>query len=67
MNESELRFFLAPLSLHLHDYPIFERQSYGIALKTNSPYRESINQALLEIVENGTYDEIYQKWFGKTE
>ena len=46
---------------------IFERQSYGIALKTNSPYRESINQALLEIVENGTYDEIYQKWFGKTE
>lgn len=46
---------------------IFERQSYGIALKTNSPYRESINQALLEIVENGTYDEIHQKWFGKTE
>ncbi|WP_036484387.1 transporter substrate-binding domain-containing protein [Myxosarcina sp. GI1] len=47
--------------------PIFERQKYGIALKSNSPYREPINQALLEIIENGTYDEIYQKWFGETE
>ncbi len=45
----------------------FERQSYGIALKTNSPYREQINLALLRLVENGTYDEIYQKWFGKIE
>ena len=46
---------------------VFERQSYGIALKPNSPYREPINQALLRIVENGTYDEIYQKWFGELE
>ena len=46
---------------------VFERQSYGIALKPDSPYREPINQALLKIVEDGTYDEIYQKWFGKTE
>ena len=45
----------------------FERQSYGIALKTNSPYREEINQAILSIVEDGTYDKIYQKWFGETE
>ena len=46
---------------------IFERQSYGIALKSDSPYRESINQAILSIIENGTYDEIYQKWFGEIE
>ncbi|MEL7008809.1 MAG: transporter substrate-binding domain-containing protein [Cyanobacteria bacterium J06588_4] len=45
----------------------FERQSYGIALKTNSPYREEINQAILSIVESGVYDEIHQKWFGETE
>lgn len=45
----------------------FERQSYGIALKTNSPYREEINQAILSIVESGTYDEIYKKWFGDTQ
>ena len=46
---------------------VFERQSYGIALKTDSPYRESINQAILKLVENGTYDKIYQKWFGEIE
>lgn len=45
----------------------FERQSYGIALKTDSPYREEINQAILSIVESGTYDEIHKKWFGETE
>jgi len=45
----------------------FERQSYGIALKTNSPYREEINQAILSIIESGAYDEIHEKWFGKTE
>ena len=46
---------------------VFEKQSYGIALKTNSPYREPINQAILKLVENGTYDQIYQKWFGEIE
>lgn len=46
---------------------VFERQSYGIALKTDSPYREEINQVILSIVESGVYDEIYQKWFGETE
>lgn len=45
---------------------IFERQSYGIALKTNSPYREEINQAILSIIESGVYDEIHKKWFGAT-
>jgi len=45
--------------------PVFERQSYGIALKTNSPYREQINLALLQLVEDGTYEKIRQKWFGK--
>ena len=39
---------------------VFERQNYGIALKTDSPYRELINQAILKLLENGTYDEIYQ-------
>lgn len=46
---------------------VFERQSYGIALETNSPYREPINQALLKIAESGSYEEIYQKWFGEIE
>ncbi len=44
---------------------VFAQQSYGIALQTNSPYRESINQAILKLKEDGTYGQIYQKWFGK--
>lgn len=43
---------------------MFDLQSYGIALKSNSPYREEINQALLKLKENGTYKQIYEKWFG---
>lgn len=43
---------------------VFAKQSYGIALKSNSPYRESINQAILRLKENGTYDRIYEQWFG---
>jgi ABC-type amino acid transport substrate-binding protein len=43
---------------------IFQEQSYGIALQFNSPYRETINIALLRLVENGIYKEIHDKWFG---
>lgn len=45
---------------------VFAKQSYGIALKQGSPYREPINQALLNLQENGTYAELHEKWFGKT-
>ncbi|NES96730.1 MAG: basic amino acid ABC transporter substrate-binding protein [Desertifilum sp. SIO1I2] len=37
---------------------------YGIALPRNSPNLERVNQGLTEIKNNGTYAEIYQKWFG---
>jgi polar amino acid transport system substrate-binding protein len=30
-----------------------------------SELRESVNRALLRLKENGTYDGIYNKWFGK--
>ena len=43
---------------------MFAQQSYGIALQTNSPYREPINQAILKLKEDGTYQRIYEKWFG---
>lgn len=42
---------------------IVREENYGIALPPNSPYRKSINLALLRLRENGTYDEIYSKWF----
>lgn len=44
--------------------PTFRRESYGIVFPTDSPYRKRVNEALLHIKEDGTYDRLYQKWFG---
>ena len=43
---------------------VFQEQNYGIALPQDSPYREAINIALLELIESGQYRELYDKWFG---
>lgn len=43
---------------------IFRRESYGIVFPTGSPYRKRVNEALLQIREDGTYDRLFQKWFG---
>jgi polar amino acid transport system substrate-binding protein len=43
---------------------VFLAENYGIALPSNSPLSEQINQSLLELREDGTYDRIYKKWFG---
>jgi|Deesub1362B_J571_1020462.scaffolds.fasta_scaffold00072_88 polar amino acid transport system substrate-binding protein len=41
-------------------------EEYGIAVaKDNPELLKAINQALKEIKEDGTYDKIYQKWFGE--
>jgi arginine/lysine/histidine/glutamine transport system substrate-binding/permease protein len=37
---------------------------YGIALPKDSENVAVINDALMTMMENGTYAEIYQKWFG---
>jgi len=44
--------------------PIFQDESYGIALPTGSPLREPINEALLTLRQDGTYDAICERWFG---
>jgi polar amino acid transport system substrate-binding protein len=44
--------------------PVFKTVFYGIAVPTGSPMRKQINEGLLNLVEDGTYDQIYQKWFG---
>lgn len=44
---------------------VFNEEEYGIAFPADSPHREPINRALLEIREDGTYDQIYQRWFGE--
>lgn len=43
---------------------VFNSEKYGIALPTGSPLREEINRALLQLIEDGTYDDIYTRWFG---
>ena len=43
---------------------VFLRENYGIVFPTGSPLVEEVNQALLALRENGTYDTIYRKWFG---
>ncbi|MGV8130626.1 MAG: transporter substrate-binding domain-containing protein [Candidatus Pacearchaeota archaeon] len=42
---------------------IFDPQYYGILFPRNSPYREDANRALLSLKENGSYKQIYSKWF----
>jgi polar amino acid transport system substrate-binding protein len=44
--------------------PIFHKESYGILFPSNSPERKRVNEALLRLKENGTYERIYAKWFG---
>jgi ABC-type amino acid transport substrate-binding protein len=42
----------------------FNKEDYGIAFPTGSPLREEVNRALLILVENGTYQQIVNKWYG---
>jgi polar amino acid transport system substrate-binding protein len=43
---------------------VFLPENYGIALPSGSELAEPINQSLLKLRENGTYTDIYRKWFG---
>ena len=43
--------------------PIFRKENYGIAFPPHSQYRKPVNEALLKLKENGTYDQLYKKWF----
>jgi ABC-type amino acid transport substrate-binding protein len=40
----------------------FHREDYALALPLDSPYRQRINIALLELWENGTHAELLDKW-----
>ena len=43
---------------------VFAREDYGIALPTGSPLRKKINTTLLDITADGTYQELYARYFG---
>ncbi len=47
--------------------PLYEGQQYGIAFPKGSDRVDAVNEALAAMREDGTYDEIHAKWFGKAE
>ena len=53
-NEGEIRY--------VESIPTGEQ--YGIAFPKDSLLVEPVNQALAEIKEDGTYEELYEKWIG---
>lgn len=65
----------APIVLYFLNYdsdrkfravgPPFRAENYGIAFPLDSNIRHVVNTALLKLNENGTYDQINEKWFGK--
>lgn len=46
---------------------MFQEKSYGMALQIDSPYRDRINVALLRLMEEGVYQQIADRWFGRQE
>lgn len=42
---------------------LLTEEFYGIATPKNSPYLETINKGIAILLSNGTYEQIYQKWF----
>jgi len=46
--------------------PLFRLVKYGIAVARGSPLRKRINEAVLAMYADGTYEEIYGKWFAQT-
>jgi polar amino acid transport system substrate-binding protein len=43
--------------------PIFRPYKIAIAVRNASPLRKRINEALLAIYQDGTYEDIYARWF----
>ena len=44
---------------------VFQREDYGIALPAGSALRKSINATLLEMCADGSYDRLYEHYFGR--
>lgn len=42
----------------------FESEFYGFMFPKGSELKQKVDEALKKVIENGTYAEIYKKWFG---
>jgi polar amino acid transport system substrate-binding protein len=45
--------------------PIFRPYKVGIVVREGSPLRKKINEALLAMYADGTYEDIHSKWFSR--
>jgi len=45
--------------------PIFRPYKIGFVVREGSPLRKQINEALLAMYTDGTYEDIYAKWFSR--
>jgi len=41
----------------------FHKEDYGIVFRAGNPLRKQVNNALLALREDGSYQQIYDKWF----
>jgi polar amino acid transport system substrate-binding protein len=46
---------------------MLRKENYGILFPRGSELRKPVNEALLRLRENGTYDALYAKWFAVTQ
>lgn len=44
---------------------ILQGEQYGIAFPKDSELVQDVNEALQTLIDNGTYDDIYEEWFGE--
>lgn len=67
--------FDAPVLLHFAAHegagrtrvvgPVFRQEDYGIVFMPGDPLRRKVNTTLLSMKEDGTYQRLYDKWFGE--
>lgn len=43
---------------------VFRKEDYGIVFRPGSPLRKRVDGALLALREDGSYQRLYEKWFG---
>ena len=46
--------------------PLFRTESYGIVFRQNDPWRRRVNEALGALREDGTYQQLYERWFARS-
>lgn len=45
--------------------PVFQAEDYGLAFARGNPLRQDVDESLLAMRQDGTYDEIRSKYFGE--